>query len=357
MAKKESIASPKKKKASPKAKKASMPFSYKLALNRWLLSLFGVERFEDLALHLRDERLEALDENNIHRFHHALVTHFSGLAEMTPTVLLEFDQNIVRHTQSLNERRVAHSEKPLQWKYFQYLSLLFTEIYLDRYFRDPASLRSTISGQIAAINAGREEADQIQNFENSADPAEDLNKLAFWMATGGGKTLIMHANILQYRHYIEKNGKHRQLNRVILLTPNEGLSKQHLREFQASGIEAEIFNKDGGRLFTGHSVEIIEITKLKDDMCPKTVAVDAFEGNNLVLVDEGHRGAAAGEDGAWMRYRNALCEKGFSFEYSATFSQAVRGNARLTSLYSRSILFDYSYREVLARIEPIIFDS
>ena len=79
-------------------------------------------------------------------------------------------------------------------------------------------------------------------------------------------------------------------------------------------------------------------------MGDKTVAIDAFEGNNLVLVDEGHRGASGGEEGAWMRFRNALCEKGFSFEYSATFGQAVKGSKALTDLYAKSILFDYSYR-------------
>ncbi len=325
-------------------KKTAIPFSYKLALNQWLLSLFGVAKFEELALHLRDERLEGLDENNITRFYQALITYFPSLSELPPAVLLEYDQNIVKHTLRLNEKRVSHGDKPIQWKYFQYLSLLFTEIYLDRYFANPAGLRSAITEQINKLNDGKEEAEQIQGFDDSADPVEDLNKLAFWMATGGGKTLIMHANILQYRYYVEKNRKHKELNRIILLTPNEGLSQQHLREFQASGIEAEFFNKDGGSLFTGHSVEIIEVTKLKDEMGDKTVAVDAFEGNNLVLIDEGHRGAASGEEGAWMRYRNALCEKGFSFEYSATFAQAVRGSVYLTSLYSRCILFDYSYR-------------
>lgn len=320
------------------------PFSYKLALNQWILSLFGVNKFEDLALHLRDERLEGLDENNITRFYHAIVTYFPDLPELSTSVLLEYDQNIVKHTRTLNEPRIAHGEKPITWKYFQYLALLFAEIYLDRYFADPESLRSAIAAQITKLNEGQDEDDQIEGFDDSADASADLNKLAFWIATGGGKTLIMHANILQYRYYVEKHRKQRELNRIILLTPNEGLSQQHLREFQASGIEAEIFNKDGTSLFTGHSVEIIEITKLKDEMGDKTVAVDAFEGNNLVLIDEGHRGAAAGEAGAWMRYRNALCEKGFSFEYSATFAQAVRGNDTLTSLYSRCILFDYSYR-------------
>src|SRR5690606_3733833 len=143
---------------------------------------------------------------------------------------------------------------------------------------------------------------------------------------------------------VETHGLSRDLNRIILLTPNEGLSQQHLREFQKSGIEAEIFNKDGRGRFAGRAVEILEVTKLKEEMGEKTVAVDAFEGNNLVLVDEGHRGASAGGDGAWMKFRNALCEKGFSFEYSATFGQAVAGNRDLTDLYARSTLLDYSYR-------------
>ena len=45
-----------------------------------------------------------------------------------------------------------------------------------------------------------------------------------------------------------------------------------------------------------------------------------------------------------MRFRNALCEKGFSFEYSATFGQAVKGSPELTELYAKSTLCDYSYR-------------
>ena len=87
-----------------------------------------------------------------------------------------------------------------------------------------------------------------------------------------------------------------------------------------------MFDKNGRGLFTGQAVEIIDINKLRDEMGDKTVAVDAFEDNNLVLIDEGHRGASSGDKGTWMRFRNALCEKGFSFEYSATFGQAVKGS-------------------------------
>ena len=321
-----------------------VPFVHKLVLNQWLLSLFNVKRFEQLAEHLRNEKLEGMDENNVHHFHHALTAQLFNLTQLPTELLLEYDQNIVKHTLRLNERRITRGEPPIVWKYFQYLTLLFTEIYLDRYFRDPAALLKAINEQVAACNADKPEADRIAPFKEDGEAWSQINKIAYWSATGSGKTLLMHANILQYQFYLDKHGRRRELNRIILLTPNEGLSLQHLREFEAAGLAAELFQKDGTGLFAGQRIEILDIHKLKDEMGDKTIAIDAFEGNNLVLVDEGHRGASSGEEGAWMRFRNALCEKGFSFEYSATFGQAVKGNRALTDLYARSILFDYSYR-------------
>lgn len=338
---------PRAKRVKRAAKRATavVPFPKKLVLAQWMLSLFGVERFDGLAEHLRAPNLEGLTADNIHKFHEAIVLHCPALGSgLTVAQLLEYDQNIVRHTQRLNEARLLRGEDPIAWKYFQYLALLFTEIYLDWYFDRPADLVAAINARIEEYNSGKEPADCLLPLDAAAEPRPQLNKLAYWMATGAGKTLVMHANVLQYQHYLDKAGRRRDLNRIILLTPNEGLSQQHLREFQAAGIDAEIFNKDGRGLFAGKAVEILEVTRLRDDMGEKTVAVDAFEGNNLVLVDEGHRGTSGGNDGAWMRFRTALCEKGFSFEYSATFGQAVKGNAALTDLYAKNILIDYSYR-------------
>ena len=104
-----------------------------------MLSLFNVNRLEDLAEHFRNEKLEGLDENNVHHFHHALTAQLFNLTQLPTDLLLEYDQNIVTHTQRLNERRMTRGETPLVWKYFQYLTLLFTEIYLDRYFREVLS--------------------------------------------------------------------------------------------------------------------------------------------------------------------------------------------------------------------------
>lgn len=169
--------------------------------------------------------------------------------------------------------------------------------------------------------------------------------MAFWNATGSGKTLIMHVNILQYLQYLKTSGKEKELNKVILLTPNERLSNQHLEEFKISGLKAELFDKSEGGLIrlAETTIEIIDIHKIEDQEGDKTVAIDSFEGNNLVLVDEGHKGASGL---VWKEKRDKLSETGFSFEYSATFGQAMKasGKNELIQEYAKCILFDYSYR-------------
>lgn len=313
-------------------------FEQRLVLHQWLLDLFGVSSFERLAANLKAPELEGFDENNVSRFCHQLSLLFDR-PELPHDLLLAYDQNIVRHWRRIAERR-NHGGPFLYPKYFQYLALLFAEIYLDRYFRDPDTLLAQLNAHVEQFNQNAPGPSRIEPYTR-----QDLNKVAFWMATGSGKTLLMHINILQYQYYLNLHGG-RQVNRVILLTPNEGLSRQHLEEFQLSGIDAELFSKDGRGLFTGRAVEILDVHKLRDEMGEKTVAVDAFEGNNLVLVDEGHRGTSGAEIGAWMQKRNQLCENGFSFEYSATFGQAMKasGNRALEQVYAKCILFDYSYK-------------
>lgn len=322
------------------AQTAAQPprFEHRLVLHQWLLGLFGVSSFDRLVAKLKAPELEGFDENNVSRFHHQIRLVFDR-PELPHDLLLAYDQNIVRHWKRITERR-NHAGPFLYPKYFQYLALLFTEIYLDRYFRDPEKLLADLNAHVERFNDSAPEPSRIEPFAR-----QDLNKLAFWMATGSGKTLLMHINILQYQHYLNLHGG-KPVNRIILLTPNEGLSHQHLEEFRLSGIDAELFSKEGRGLFTGRAVEILDIHKLRDEMGEKTVAVDAFEGNNLVLVDEGHRGTSGAETGAWMQKRNQLCENGFSFEYSATFGQAMKasGNRKLEQTYAKCILFDYSYK-------------
>jgi len=308
-------------------------FDESLVLFQYMLSLFGSKSLDVLCEGMKGRDQEGWNEQNISRIYYYLTTQLFEFPGITKEQLLRYDQNITSHTFAVSGRRGQ-----FRWKYFQYMALLFTEIYLDRYFGNAHGLLDDLNAFVERMNANREPQDKIDAYR-----MEDLNKIAFWQATGSGKTLIMHINILQYRHYLDKAFKQKDLNRTILLTPNEGLSAQHRDEFLLSGLSAGLFVKDGQSLFATRAIEIIDIHKLKEEGKDKTVSVDAFESNNLVLVDEGHRGAGGDE---WMDKRNRLCENGFSFEYSATFGQAMKaaGRKEMLQLYAKCILFDYSYK-------------
>lgn len=334
-------------------------FETKLVLGQWMLRQFGVESLEILGKTLSADHLIGFDEENSSRYLYELMSWIPEVGRPVKNNLLrEYDDNIVKHWRRITERR-NHAGNTLYPLYFQYLSILFTEHYLTRYFDNKAALCAELNHFVVDYNQehlkqkGKQaEAHFIEPFKES-----ELNKLAVWIATGGGKTLIMHVNILQFQHYLKKSGKAKTFNRTILLTPNEGLSVQHKEEMDASNLDADLFVKDGGSLFTQSSAQIIDIHKLKEKSGDKTVAVESFESNNLVLVDEGHRGAS-GVD--WMAKRNQLCETGFSFEYSATFGQAIKAASgkdvaptgkqssspkyRLIQQYAKCILFDYSYK-------------
>lgn len=339
-----------------------------LWLNRYMLSLFGTKDLKTLAEDLKDSRLEGYDEQNRSRLYEQLKNklYTSGISAEQLRI---YDENIYRHTQAISTNR----GEVITWKYFQYLALLFTEVYLDKYFRDADTLLKDLNGSknefyntpsvsdeetdlfgevvVASVKKAKKgmasKADFVLDDFRFDEVKNDLNKLAYWNATGSGKTLLMHVNILQYQHYLALTGREKELNRIIVLTPNEGLSRQHLIEFELSGMDAEMFSKTtSGNLLRFKPIEIIDIHKLGEKSGEKTIAIEAFEENNLVLVDEGHRGSS-GE--TWLRYRSALSQKGFSFEYSATFGQAVNAQTgeaqkRLLNEYGKSVVFDYSYK-------------
>ncbi|ANG62605.1 type III restriction endonuclease subunit R [Marinobacterium aestuarii] len=290
-------------------------FHQELVLNRWMVGFFKGGSLGALKLRLGDDRHEGLDEDGQTKFFHELTRNLFEVDRVSEIDLRRYDLNIVRYWQEITAERNKLEGHELQMKYFQYLSLLFTEIYLDWYFNKRQTLLDGLNEEMARYR-DEKGAESFRDFV-----ADDLNKVAFWNATGSGKTLLLHVNIKQYMHYFQAGIKDHFPSKIILLTPNEGLSRQHLEELKLSGFAAQYFNKSQTLRYPG-MVEIIDINKLGDEMGDKTVAVEAFEGNNLVLVDEGHRGTGTAA-GAWMSRREALVRGGFAFEYSATFGQAV----------------------------------
>ena len=301
----------------------------RLILLAWLNHLFGYKNNRELLQDIR-EADEGFDTEG-HSYVYRRLTSRGGSVRIPPDDIGRYDDNIRAHLRATTARRPA-----FKLKYFQHLALLYTEVFLDRYFNDPANMLQSLNHFLTSHSTVRG-VPEAGNFAET-----DLRKLAFWMATGSGKTLIMHLNYRQFLHY-----NNATLDNILLITPNEGLSEQHLEELALSDIPAKRFalNESGLLLPRRNTVRVLEITKLAQEKRGRgeRVPVEAFSGNNLIFVDEGHKGSGGA---AWLKLRNTLGATGFTFEYSATFGQALTAtrNDPLTIEYGKAIVFDYSYR-------------
>lgn len=294
---------------------------HRLVLFRYVLSLFGVADITSLRETLKRKR-GTYDSDGRSYYFNALRGFNLRFNEES---FVRYDQNIKSYVSHINSRR---SEK-IFLKYFQYLALLFTEIFLDSLYNRKDEFLKGLNDFVAKENSERK-------AEYPSFTEDDLTKMAYWMATGSGKTLIMHMNYLQFHKYNKA-----LIDNILLITPNESLSKQHLDELRKSSIPTKIFD---GVNPEKDIIQIIEIHKLTEEKKGEgvRVQVSAFEGNNLVFVDEGHKGFSGT---AWKNLRDQISQIGFTFEYSATFDEAITGKSDvLIEEYSKAIIMDYSYR-------------
>ena len=312
-----------------------------LVLNKFFLNLFGFDDFNELREKLKDTR-EGDDTTGRSYFVDVLI----GLKPEWEDLLLKYDEAIREYVEKLRQNR---RQPNFNLKYFQYLAVLFTEIFLDRCYNDKEKF-------IAELNEFLEKYNNENKTEISPFTEEDLKKLAFWMATGSGKTLIMHINYWQILKYSKNNW-----DNIILITPNEGLSKQHYEELRLSGIPCKLYDGNIDNLKTKNGeILIIDIHKLTEEKKGEGVSVDIsyFDGKNLVFIDEGHKGAGGESETGWKFLREKIAKDGFIFEYSATFGQIIEftksgqpkgGKSNQTNLelyneYTKAIIFNYSYK-------------
>ncbi len=162
--------------------------------------------------------------------------------------------------------------------------------------------------------------------------ANFMNRACFWMATGSGKSLVLIKTI-ELLDYLQSQGL-LDKKEILLLLPREDLIKQF-------GKEVDEFNKGRER-----RLELINLKKYEDDKQGfafnnsikiyyyrsdlirnerKESILDykSYEnnGNWYVFLDEAHRGGK--EDSLMQDYVSILSKNGFSFNFSATFTDSI----------------------------------
>lgn len=210
---------------------------------------------------------------------------------------------VKKYLKTYNTYLEAQKQNKVTLRYYQILAIYFTEVF----FRS-------------------KDSKEFENFAKSA--------LAYWMATGSGKTMIMHINVFQF---IEHNKGFKDLE-IIITTPGVNLIHQHEREVTPL---VEYLNKI-------HRNKIRFTIDTTSALLNKADDFFDFPDNNkyqrLILVDEAHIGLGTSQkddEGEFLKLRRRLNIKhSFLFEYSATFHNL---DSKLESEYSKSIIYDYNY--------------
>ena len=193
------------------------------------------------------------------------------------------------------------TEQNFNLRYYQLLALLFTECFLSD-----------------AVASGA---------------PNEKNMLAYWMATGSGKTLVMHLNILQYlHHFCEKDDFRLQL---FLTTPLAGLIQQHRREL-------EPYVRKLNEVYNNRLELTIDTTQALLQKPDDYFRLSEDENvQRLILVDEAHIGLSSKESSEFRKLRGRLnVGSSFLFEYSATFHNVAK---ELKAEYDNSIIYRYDY--------------
>jgi len=240
--------------------------------------------------------------------------------------------------------RAACQSVKLAPRYAQYLSLIL--------FAHWQRCRSTDEGAfVDRLNVFLSTWAQSNLDEKISEfTADDLQFAAFWMATGSGKTHVLHACIAM----LHAAGT---WDRTILITPSENLSRQHaekLRETKAFDVFAYPMDGDASSIGRLHpsTVIVIDINKLAETKKGDgvTIPTSVFrDGRNLVFVDEGHKGQRS-EESVWKKLQSDLAgigdgqpdHRGMLIEFSATFGQVAEAEATF-GRYAKAIMLDYAY--------------
>jgi hypothetical protein len=159
-----------------------------------------------------------------------------------------------------------------------------------------------------------------------------INRMAFWMATGSGKTLVL-VKLIEILHQLMRMGEI-PAHDILILTYRDDLLEQlqkHVHEFNTSGSleirmhELRDYNevKHGKpSLFSASECNVFyyRSDNLSDEQKEKIIDFRSYEndGQWYLLLDEAHKGDR--EDSKRQQIYSIMSRAGFLFNFSATFT-------------------------------------
>lgn len=145
-----------------------MKLERNLILNRYFHSLFKSDSLEKLKAILKDVPEGPAADNQSHFFRELDNRQLPADKELS-RYLPDYDRRIMGY-----ESRLAKARGRFSFKYFQYLCLLYSEIWLDRLTRDSALLLQQANGFLRKVKSRESGFQNFPPFE-----ADDLRRLAF----------------------------------------------------------------------------------------------------------------------------------------------------------------------------------
>lgn len=228
------------------------------------------------------------------------------------------------------------------WKYYSYagLSVLERKQAFAQWYRDFGMEEDLDIGLNRKTKARRALISLLENYypvesdEKKATLGYEhfSNRMAFWMATGSGKTLVIVKLVELLKLLMEREEIPR--NDILVLAHRDDLLeqlRQHVEEFNTSGDlnivlhelkEYSEVKHSQPRLFSATEVHIFyyRSDNLSDEQKEKIIDFRSYdnEGHWYVLLDEAHKGDK--EDSKRQQIYSIMSRNGFLFNFSATFT-------------------------------------
>jgi hypothetical protein len=159
-----------------------------------------------------------------------------------------------------------------------------------------------------------------------------MNRACFWMATGSGKSLVLIKTI-ELLDYLQSQGLIPK-KEIMLLLPREDLIRQFEREIEEFNkcrnrkielINLKRYEDDKHEFAFNHTIKVYYYRSdlLRDERKENILDYKSYEnkGNWYIFLDEAHRGTK--EDSLMQDYVSILSKNGFSFHFSATFTDNI----------------------------------